>query len=216
MTELSVTPKKRRREKSTAKDSAMYVNNAELYAAIVERHELRKTNPDLQISPYIAECIMRICNGLSKKSQFNGSINNSYREEMVGDAIITCLRAVDKFKLDATNNPFSYLTTTAQNAFYHRIEKEKEYVNIKRKSLIHALDDNIGADGVEDEMFDLAHLSEIAENDYIGNVRNSYFEYNAARSTKGQNINIKIAKRKESNNLAQFMETSADEVSNTR
>jgi len=62
----------------------------------------------------------------------NGKIyvtGNSYRDEMVGDAIVKMMTALKhkKFNLDSGYSPFSYFTTIAFHAFINRIKKEKKH-----------------------------------------------------------------------------------------
>lgn len=62
----------------------------------------------------------------------NGKIyvtGNSYRDEMVGDAIVKMMTALKhkKFTLDSGYSPFSYFTTIAFHAFINRIKKEKKH-----------------------------------------------------------------------------------------
>jgi hypothetical protein len=53
---------------------------------------------------------------------------NSYKEEMIGDAIIKMMTALTRhrFKCDLGFNPFSYFTKVAYRAFQNRIKKEKK------------------------------------------------------------------------------------------
>lgn len=77
------------------------------------------------ISNDLAEMISKISNKLSYAPNF---INYSYREEMVGDGIIRMMKALiaKKYSHDKGNNPFSYFTRIAFNAFRNRIKKEKK------------------------------------------------------------------------------------------
>ena len=74
----------------------------------------------------LAESTSKIAVGLSYSPNF---INYSYKDEMIGDAIVKMIAAVKnkKFNLDSTSNPFSYFTTIAYHAFINRIKKEKKY-----------------------------------------------------------------------------------------
>jgi DNA-directed RNA polymerase specialized sigma24 family protein len=178
--------KKPRRRKSEVDASKFYVNNKQFFEALVERKELLQSNPNLQITDYIADCIMKICTGLSKKFQFASSVNALYKEDMIGDAIVICLLAVDKFDLTSTKNPFSYFTTCAQNAFYGRINSEREFMNIKIKSLITMLDESIGCDGVDDELVNLFST----DTEYIAELRSKEFSYDAERAAHRTNIKM--------------------------
>ena len=74
----------------------------------------------------IAESISKIAYGLSYSSNF---INYTYRDEMIGDAIVKMFTAVKnkKFDVNTEYNPFSYFTTIAFHAFINRIKKEKKH-----------------------------------------------------------------------------------------
>ena len=74
----------------------------------------------------LAENIKKIAYGLS----YNGSfINCSYKEDMIGDALIKMYSALKykTYKFETKSNPFSYFTTIAYHAFINRIKKEKKH-----------------------------------------------------------------------------------------
>lgn len=74
----------------------------------------------------LAENIKKIAYGLS----YNGSfINYSYKDDMIGDALIKMYAALKykKYKFETGSNPFSYFTTIAYHAFINRIKKEKKH-----------------------------------------------------------------------------------------
>jgi hypothetical protein len=72
----------------------------------------------------LAEMVSKIAHKLSYASNF---INYTYREDMVGDALIRMFKALMSKKYDRIKgtNPFSYFTRIAFNAFRNRIKKEK-------------------------------------------------------------------------------------------
>ena len=74
----------------------------------------------------LAQSVYKIAVGLSYSPNF---INYSYKDEMIGDAVVKMIAAVKnkKFKIDSPSNPFSYFTTIAYHAFINRIKKEKKY-----------------------------------------------------------------------------------------
>tara|TARA_Y100000310_G_scaffold211100_1_gene211828 strand:- start:1039 stop:1422 length:384 start_codon:yes stop_codon:yes gene_type:complete len=78
------------------------------------------------IPDYLGETIYKIAVGLSYASNF---INYTYKEDMIGDAIVKMLAAIreKKFDINSGYNPFSYYTTIAYHAFVNRIKKEKRY-----------------------------------------------------------------------------------------
>lgn len=113
-----------------------YINNKTLYTAMIDyRNKLEesiKNGEDKPIIPnYIAQSILLICNNLAVKPNFSGY---SYKQDMISDAIVDCVAAVDKFNPDKTNNPFAYFTQIAWNAFLRRLDKEKKQTYIKHKN----------------------------------------------------------------------------------
>ena len=78
------------------------------------------------LEDWLAEAVVKIATGLSFAPNF---INYSYKDDMVGDAILKMFSALKnkKFNCDTHNNPFSYFTTIAFHAFINRIKKEKKH-----------------------------------------------------------------------------------------
>ena len=74
----------------------------------------------------LGESINKIAQGLSFSPSF---INYTYRDEMIGDAIVKMYSALKfkKYNVSAESNPFSYFTTIAFHAFINRIKKEKKH-----------------------------------------------------------------------------------------
>ena len=126
----------------TKRQRIHYVNNADFSAAVVEYvKEVRKAkakNEQLPIvTDYIAECFLKIAEGLSHKSNF---IRYTYREEMVMDAVENCLKAIENYNLETATrtgkpNAFAYFTQITWYAFLRRIAKEKKQQDIKLKYL---------------------------------------------------------------------------------
>lgn len=125
------------------RESIHYVNNASFSRAVVEycvelQAAKESGKPDLPKVPrYIAECFLKISEGLSHKSNF---IRYTYREEMVMDAVENCLRAIENYNLEAATrsgnpNAFAYFTQIAWYAFLRRIAKEKKQQDIKLRYL---------------------------------------------------------------------------------
>lgn len=127
------------------KESIHYVNNADFSHAVVEYvktvNEARDKDKIIPTVPdYIAECFLRISEGLSHKSNF---IRYTYREEMVMDAVENCLKAILNYNIETATrtgkpNAFAYFTQIAWYAFLRRIAKEKKQQDIKIKFLTSA------------------------------------------------------------------------------
>ena len=127
------------------KKSIHYVNNNDFSTAVVtyvEKVEKAKEekSPVPKVPDYIATCFLRIAEGLSHKANF---IRNTYREEMVMDAVENCLKAIGNYNLEAATrtgkpNAFAYFTQITWYAFLRRITKEKKQQEIKLKYLTKA------------------------------------------------------------------------------
>lgn len=119
-----------------ARKNTQYINNKTLYSAMIQYknsvEEAKKEGSSKpQVSRYIGESILLICNNLAKKPNFSGY---TYKQDMISDGIMDCIAAVDNFNPDKTNNPFAYFTQIAWNAFLRRIQKEKKQTYIKHKN----------------------------------------------------------------------------------
>ena len=124
------------------KEKPHYVNNADFSQAVVDyvkhaREEKEKGNPTPIVTNYIAECFLKISQGLSHKANF---VRYTYREEMVMDAVENCLKAIENYNLETATrtgkpNAFAYFTQISWYAFLRRIEKEKRQQDIKMKYL---------------------------------------------------------------------------------
>jgi len=122
------------------KKSIHYVNNSDFSTAVVEYVKTvvnaRQTDIKIPTVPnYIAECFLKIAEGLSHKGNF---IRYTYREEMVMDAVENCLKAISNYNLEAATrtgkpNAFAYFTQITWYAFLRRIAKEKKQQEIKMK-----------------------------------------------------------------------------------
>jgi hypothetical protein len=115
-------PKKRstkrvRRTKEELKPN--YVDPIEMERQIKEYYKTGKLENSL------ADMIQKIGTRLGYAQNF---INYSYKQEMIGDAIIKMMTALTRhrFKCDSGYNPFSYFTKVAYRAFQNRIKKEKK------------------------------------------------------------------------------------------
>lgn len=127
------------------KQGVHYVNNADFSKAVVDYvtlvNEAKKNGKAQPIVPdYIAQCFLRIAEGLSHKHNF---IRYTYREEMVMDAVENCLKAIYNYNIETATrtgkpNAFAYFTQITWYAFLRRISKEKKQQDIKMKFLSRA------------------------------------------------------------------------------
>jgi len=142
----------------TKRASIHYVNNADFSQAVVDyvktvREAKEKEQSLPVVTDYIAQCFLRIAEGLSHKSNF---IRYTYREEMVMDAVENCLRAIENYDIEAATrtgkpNAFAYFTQITWYAFLRRIAKEKKQQDVKLKYITKAgienfIDNDLGDD----------------------------------------------------------------------
>ena len=114
-------------KKSTGKRRGPKPKKTEFYVDPRElRDELVNYYKTDNCTRHLGDMIHKIAHGLSYSSNF---INYTYRDEMVGDALVKMYTAVTnkKFNIESEHNPFSYFTTIAFHAFINRIKKEKKH-----------------------------------------------------------------------------------------
>jgi hypothetical protein len=122
-----------------------YVNNKEFVAAVVEYTRAVNAAKAAEREPpripeYIGECFIAIAERSSRRSNF---ISYPYREEMVTDGILDCVKAIMNYDIDAPTrggapNAFGYFTQIVFWAFLRRIAREKKQTEIKNKYRDHA------------------------------------------------------------------------------
>lgn len=123
---------KRERQKKGDKN---YVNNKEFTIALDEySRACRKASQENLREPimsrYLGECIIKMAERLVTLPRFRGY---SFREEMIGNAIVAAVRYAKNFDGDRFDNGFAYIT---QILFSHMIitiknEKKKYQTNIE-------------------------------------------------------------------------------------
>ena len=197
--------------KMARKKSIHYVNNSQFSTAVVEYVEkvenARKTDNTIPTVPdYIAQCFLRIAEGLSHKANF---IRYTYREEMVMDAVENCLKAIGNYNLEAATrtgkpNAFAYFTQITWFAFLRRITKEKKQQDIKLKYLTKSgvenfVDTDLDAGGVGEQV--AAHFVDTLK-DRIERVRLSDVEIKEFAKTEKKKRRSKIA----DSDLSEFMQ----------
>ena len=128
-------PKPRKRKRVSKKDKPYYVNAGEFKEKIIEYYDSGTDD----VGASLGESIYKIAKGLSFAPNF---INYSYKDDMVGDAIVKMFSALQnkKFNPDKNTNPFSYFTTIAFHAFINRIKKEKKQREILSEYQEHVFD----------------------------------------------------------------------------
>lgn len=191
------------------KKSIHYVNNSDFSTAVVEYVErvekARKEDTKIPTVPdYIAQCFLRIAEGLSHKANF---IRYTYREEMVMDAVENCLKAIGNYNLEAATrtgkpNAFAYFTQITWYAFLRRITKEKKQQEIKIKYLTKSGIDSFIDIGSEAAASDTATHFVDTLRDRIQRVRSTDEEIKEIVKRERKKRKVKVA----DSDLSEFME----------
>ena len=191
------------------KKSIHYVNNAQFSQAVVDYvgklEECRKDEISLpKVPDYIAQCFLRIAEGLSHKANF---IRYTYREEMVMDAVENCLKAISNYNLEAATrtgkpNAFAYFTQITWFAFLRRITKEKKQQDIKLKYLTKSGIESFIDVGDEAAAGDVASHFVDTLKDRIQRVRNTDTEIKEFVKKEKRRRRTKIA----DSDLSEFMQ----------
>ena len=149
-----------------------YVNNKQFTQAVVDYANETKAareagDSDPMVPNYIAECLLKMNEGLSHKSNF---VRYTYREEMVMDGVENCLKALANFDASAATrggnpNAFGYFTQISWFAFLRRIAKEKKQNDVRLKF--------IAESGMDEFMIDPDEDPEVAKavQSFVDNLR---------------------------------------------
>ncbi len=191
------------------KQSIHYVNNATFSQAVVDYvshvEKCKKEKESLpKVPDYIAQCFLRIAEGLSHKANF---IRYTYREEMVMDAVENCLKAISNYNLEAATrtgkpNAFAYFTQITWFAFLRRITKEKKQQDIKLKYLTKSGIESFIDVGDEAAAGDVASHFVDTLKDRIQRVRNTDTEIKEFVKKEKRRRRTKIA----DSDLSEFMQ----------
>lgn len=165
-----------------------YVNNKDLYAAMVKYRKAVQAaeasgTPKPRVPEYVGDCISQIGENLAHKYQFR---HYSYKEEMIGDGILACIRYIDNFNTEKYDNPFAYFTTIMYNAFINRLNSEQEEQYIKARLM-------------KEAHTDPAQVDEITDSDPVNGVIEAFEARMAAR--KKRTAESKARKLAEQNSI---------------
>jgi hypothetical protein len=124
-----------------------YLDKNEMHAALKGYYDACKQaeasgKEKPQIPNYIGECFMGIAKGYAMKYNFR---SYSFVNDMVGDAVMTCIKYVSSYDPYRTNDgghptsPLAYFTQCCHYAFLGRIAQEAKQAKIKR-ALVYSAD----------------------------------------------------------------------------
>lgn len=126
-------------DKPNSKESSHYVSKDDLYNEFVIWGAAKKLAEDCgeeppRIPEAIGKGILQIANQFAKKH--NWQTNSSYRQEMVSDAVLNCIKYINNFNTERSKNPFSYFTQISYFSFLRTIHNEKTQDYVKHKSTL--------------------------------------------------------------------------------
>jgi hypothetical protein len=174
-----------------------YVDKREFYDEIVVYKKKKKKNPNTPIPNCLAEKILKICTGVMLRYNFN---KYSYREEMVGDAVVFCTKYFDNFNEEKYDNPYGYFWAIAYHAGLRRIGQEKKQQAIRAKKIQEQV--------VFDEMFDDPEMEDYKE--YVG----SFFNFDLEEYE--ESINLKKSKDKKNKEKRNKENAEAIDITQTK
>lgn len=144
-----------------------FINNEEFTLELAERQRLNKERLEqglepLPISNSIGRKIQMIAEALSKKHYF---IGYSWRDEMVSDGIMDCLRYIDRFDPEKGKNPLAYYQQICFYAFIRRIhdEKKQSYVKYRIISNLGTVLEDIGVELHDQDEDFKNHVTELLQ-----------------------------------------------------
>lgn len=110
-----------------------YIDNKKFSAAVgkwaQEAREARSKGLQLPVfSDYVVKCFYKIAKRYSTKPNFSGY---PFKEDMISEAVYTCMKYAHNFNLEKSRNAFSYFTQYTHNAFLQYINKEKKFAEFK-------------------------------------------------------------------------------------
>jgi hypothetical protein len=128
-------------DKPSSDKKSHYIDNDALYLEFVKWNEDRMMAESLgkeepPIPRKIGEGLLKIANNFSSKHNWYN--NASYREEMVSDAVINCIKYIRNFNTEKYKNPFSYFSQICYYSFLKTIEIEQDEDYVKHKSTLNS------------------------------------------------------------------------------
>ena len=101
----------------------MYLNNANLLQELVDFKKSGKYSENL------GDMFLQVAKNLSNKSNF---IGYTWKDEMISEAVLTCVKYSKNFNPEKSKNAFAYITQICYNSFINYIKKQKKHSSIKQ------------------------------------------------------------------------------------
>jgi DNA-directed RNA polymerase specialized sigma subunit len=102
----------------------MYLNNANLLNELINFKKSGKYSENL------GGMFLQVATNLSNKANF---IGYTWKDEMISEAVLTCIKYSKNFNPEKSNNAFAYITQICYNAFRNYIKKQNKHSIMKQQ-----------------------------------------------------------------------------------
>jgi len=99
-----------------------YVNNKDL---LIEISDYKSSGV---MSEKLGGMLLEIANNFSSRGSFAGY---TWREDLVADGVLTCIKYLKNFDTNKSSQAFSYITQICYHAFLNYIKAQKKHSEIK-------------------------------------------------------------------------------------
>lgn len=150
------------------KEDRYYIKNADFLADL----KRWKESGDENIPDYIAEYFVKLANNIISRWNFS---NYTYKEDMVGHALLTCIRYSHNFDVNhPASNPYAYFSQYIWNAYRQILNREKSLHDFKKEMIEETVTPSLNRDHISthnrdskdqyiDREFTVEDFSEIQE-----------------------------------------------------
>jgi len=103
-------------------ENGYYVKNKDLIVEVIKFKE------DGVASEELGQMLIAIATKLSTKGNFS---NYTWRQDMISEAVLTCIKYLKNFNPEKSQNPFAYITQICKNSFKAYIKGQNKHSVIK-------------------------------------------------------------------------------------
>lgn len=128
-----------------------YIDDPTFHAALADYQkeikiakELDKPKP--MVTDYLAKSLMTLARKYARKTTHSGY---PFIEDMIGDAIVCCLKNLHNFNPLLYKKAFPYFTMVVHNSFVQRILKEQTALYRQYKAILENQKEMVGVAGME-------------------------------------------------------------------
>ena len=128
---------------------AYYLDNDKFRQALLDFKLSRDAanGAHVEIPRYVGESILAIATNMARRPNFS---RYSWKDDMIGDAIETCVKYVDRYDPTRGTSALSYFSQIVWYSFIGRIALEKKQSKIKREIVRYAGVDTFDLQGHDD------------------------------------------------------------------